>query len=206
MNPQVDAYLADGCGRCSLYNTPDCKVHAWHKELVELRSILLECGLIEELKWSQPCYTFQKKNILILGAFKDHCVLSFFKGSLLKDELNLLSKPGENSQAGRFFKFTNVKDIIRLKDTIKAYIFEAIEVEKAGLKVAFKKIDEQDIPDELQYIFENDSVFQNAFRSLTPGRQRGYLLFFSAAKQSKTRVSRIEKYRPKIMDGKGMHD
>src|SRR5690606_35751833 len=104
MNPDVDVYLADGCGRCSLYNTPDCKVHTWHKELVELRSILLECGLTEELKWSQPCYTFQKKNILILGAFKNYSVLSFFKGSLLKDELNLLSKPGANSQAGRFFK------------------------------------------------------------------------------------------------------
>ena len=205
MNPKIDHYLQEGCGRCPLGGTPNCKVHAWTPELKELRRIILECGLVEEEKWSQPCYTFNGSNVLIMSALKDAAVVGFFKGSLLQDEKKLLTRPGENSQAARQFRFTAVKDIIALEASIKAYIFEAIEIEKAGLKVAFKQNPEP-IPAELLAKFAELPDLKEAFEALTPGRQRGYILYFSKAKQSKTRIARIEKYQEKILAGRGVHD
>lgn len=205
MNTSVDAYFVDGCGRCALGGTPACKVHTWENELRELRRIVLDCGLDEQAKWGAPCYSFKNGNVLMIAAFKESCVLSFFKGVLLQDADGLLEKPGENSQAGRFFRFTDVKKILTLEPVIKAYIFEAIEVERAGMKVEFKKNPEP-MPDELVTKLESDPILKNAFESLTPGRQRGYIIHFSQPKQSKTRESRIEKCVPKIMEGKGFHD
>lgn len=206
MTVQADIYFTEGCGRCVLGGTPECKVHTWQKELALLRQIVQDCGLNEEAKWGVPCYTFQGKNIVILGAFKDSCIISFFKGTLLQDAENILTAPGENSQSTRWVKFTNVKDIQKLETILKEYIYEAIEVEKAGLKVALKKTSEYAIPDELQQKFEENAAFKTAFEALTPGRQRGYLLHFSQAKQSATRMSRIEKYMPKVFEGKGFQD
>lgn len=206
MNPKVNAYLADGCGRCKLGGTPECKVHKWPEELERLRKLALDCGLTEELKWGQPCYTYQNKNILIVSAFKQYAALSFFKGSLLKDTGNILTAPGENSQAGRQIRFTGVQEIVEKESVLKAYIYEAIEVEKAGLKVKFKKTSEYQMPEELTKMLEDNPAFKAAFEALTPGRQRGYILHFSQPKQSKTRVSRIEKCMPKIFEGKGWND
>ena len=205
MNPEIDNYLAEGCGRCSLGATPDCKVHNWPKELHLLRKLVLDCGLTEELKWGVPCYTFQGSNVLLVSAFKEYAALSFFKGSLLADEHKLLVAPGKNSQASRLFKFQSVEEIQKIESHIKAYIFEAIEVEKAGLKVEFRKNPEP-IPEELQQRLDEDPVFKDAFESLTPGRQRGYILHFSQPKQATTRMSRIEKCLPKILNGEGLHD
>lgn len=206
MNPKVDVYLAAGCGRCPLGNTPDCKVNDWQKELETLRTIVLDCGLTEELKWGHPCYTFQNANIVLIGAFKESCVLSFFKGALLKDADKILSKPGENTQAGRVIRFTDVQKILELESTIKAYINEAVKVEKSGLAVNFKKVTEYAVPEELQNKFDENPVLKTAFNKLTPGRQKGYLLYFSQPKQSKTRQSRIEKYTSQILIGKGLHE
>lgn len=205
-NPKVDLYLQDGCMRCALGGTPDCKVNDWQPELVELRRILLETALDEELKWSMPCYTHQGKNILLLSAFKDSTTLNFFKGSLMKDPEGLLSKPGKNSQAARYIKFTSTKEVIALEPIIKAYIDEAIQIEKSGLKVEFKAASDFEVPEEFQAKLDQDPALQMAFDALTPGRQRGYLLYFSGAKQSQTRSSRVEKFIPKIMEGKGFHD
>lgn len=204
-NGKIDQYLVEGCMRCSLGGTPQCKVHKWEKELIKLRSILLECGLTEELKWSQPCYTFQGKNILILSAFKEYCALNFFKGSLIKDKSKLLTKAGENSQAARQMRFTSISYINKIESEIKAYLYEAIEIEKLGLKVETKKNPEP-IPEELKVKFIEMPYFKKAFETLTLGRQRGYIIHFSQPKQSKTRTSRIEKYIPKILDGKGFYD
>ena len=192
MNPKVDDYLS---------NTTK-----FQKELELLRSIVLDCGLIEELKWGTPCYMFQKTNIILLGAFKDSCIISFLKGALLSDTENLLMKAGENTQAARIIKFTNVKDIVKIKSILKTYIFEAVEIEKAGLKVEPKKHSEYNVPDELKNQFKQKPDFKKAFEALTPGRQRGYLLYFSDSKQSKTREARIEKYTQRIMSGKGIND
>ncbi|NNE29987.1 MAG: hypothetical protein HKN16_10130 [Saprospiraceae bacterium] len=205
VNPKVDHYLIEGCGRCPLGGTADCKVLTWTSELDYLRKLAVGTGLKEELKWSVPCYTLDGKNIMLISAFKDFAAISFFKGSLLQDKKNLLEKPGPNSQASRFFKFSSVEDIDKIKEEIEAYIYEAIEVEKAGLKVQFKKNPEP-IPEELESKFEEDPVFKSAFESLTPGRQRGYILHFSQPKQSKTKIARIEKWMPKILAGDGMHD
>lgn len=205
-NPKVDLYLRDGCMRCELGGTPDCKVHDWQEELKALRKILLSTELVEDLKWGMPCYTYQGKNILILSAFKEFSALNFFKGVLLKDPGNLLVKPGENSQAARFLKFTNLDEIKEKEAIIRSFIAEAVEVEKAGLKVDFKDTSEFDVPEEFQARLEEDPVLKAAFEALTPGRQRGYLLYFSGAKQSETRAARVEKYIPKIMEGKGFHD
>ncbi|MFM1875036.1 MAG: hypothetical protein RL266_773 [Bacteroidota bacterium] len=204
-DPQVDTYLIDGCGRCSYYQTPHCKVHSWTDELKQLRQIVLDCGLTEEFKWSQPCYTYQNKNILIVTAFKEYASLAFFKGTLLQDEKGILVAPGKNSQAGRQIRFTSVEDIIGMEPTLKAYIYEALEVEKGGLKANFKKNPEP-IPDELQQRLDEFPDFKTAFEALTPGRQRGYIIHFSQPKQSKTRTERIEKCIPKIMNGEGLHD
>lgn len=206
MNPEVTPYFSEGCGRCALGGTPECKVHRWPKELKHLRNVILECGLVEELKWGVPCYTHNKANIAILAAFKDYCALSFFKGSLLHDEQKILHSPGENSQASRLFKFTSIKEITKLERIIKAYIFEAIEIENAGLKVKFKKAEEYPIPVEFELAMKKNPALQKAFYALTPGRQKGYLLHFSQAKQAATREARIEKYTPKILMGKGMMD
>jgi uncharacterized protein YdeI (YjbR/CyaY-like superfamily) len=170
-----------------------------------LRAIVLECGLTEELKWGVPCYTYENKNILLVSAFKEYCVSSFFKGVLLKDLHNILEKPGPHSQSDRVIKFTSVQRINELEEVLKAYIFEAIEVEKAGLRVEFKKSPEP-IPDELQQKLDEDLFFKTAFEELTPGRQRGYIIYFSQPKQSKTRVARIEKNVPRILNGDGLHD
>lgn len=206
MNPKVDDYFAAGCGRCPLGNTPECKVHDWREELETLREIILDCGLDEELKWSVPVYTFRKNNVLLIGAFKEYCVISFLKGALLKDSANILSKPGENTQAGRVIRFTDARKIVEMETVLKAYIAEAVEVEKAGLKVNFKETSEYEMPAELADKFEQDANFKIAFYALTSGRQRGYLLHFSQPKQSKIRQSRIEKCLPKILTGKGLND
>lgn len=206
MNPQIDTYLTDGCGRCPLGGTPECKVHNWPNELRYLRSIVLECGLTEELKWGVPCYTYKNANIAIVSAFKDYSSLSFFKGALLKDEEGILVKPGENSQAARLFKFTDVGQIKAIEDTIKAYVYEAVEVEKAGLKIDFKQKDELEYPEELKEKLSSFPALSEAFEALTPGRKRGYIIHFTQPKQSKTRASRIEKCIPKIMEGKGFFD
>lgn len=205
MNTSVESYFSDGCGRCPLGGTSRCKVHNWTEELKLLRSLIIDCGLEEESKWGVPTYTYHKNNVLILAAFNEYCSISFFKGALLSDDAKILEKPGKNTQAARLIKFTDVKEIPKLKSKIKAYIFEAIEVEKAGLKVEFEK-NPQPIPEELLNKFEENPKVKSAFERLTPGRQRGYVLFFSAPKQSKTRISRIEKCIPKILSGIGLND
>ena len=206
MNPKVDNYLAEGCGRCRLGGTPECKVHRWQKELRLLRKIVLSCGLTEELKWKVPCYTHEKHNILLISAFKNYATLSFVKGALLRDSERLLDSPGENSQSVRFFRFTNVQTIREMEPILKAYIREAIELEKSGARVDFKAKSELEIPEELEAKFESLPALRTAFLDLTLGRQRGYILHFTAAKQSKTRMARIEKWIPKILEGRGMHD
>ena len=206
MNQQVDHYLAQGCGRCKLYETPACKVHNWQRELVSLRLILLQCGLNEEVKWSHPCYTFNGKNLIMLYAFKEYCGITFFNGALLQDNSKILVQQTENVQAGRQMRFNSSQTIIENEAVIKAYIFEAIEVEKAGIKIEPKKTEDYPVPEELTIEFEKFSEFKKAFKALTPGRQRGYLLHFAQPKQSTTRTNRIEKYRQAIMLGKGMHD
>ncbi|MBI9049374.1 MAG: YdeI/OmpD-associated family protein [Anaerolineaceae bacterium] len=206
MNPDIDLYIANGCGRCPLGGTPNCKTLTWPEELKKLRSILLDSELTEELKWSVPCYTYDNKNILIMAAFKEYCAISFFKGVLLKDPNGILETPGKNTQAGRLLKFTNVNEIIEMESIIKAYIQEAIHIEMTGLKVEYKKTIEYDMPEELLNKLDEDPAFNAAFESLTPGRQRGYLLHFSAPKQSQTRVSRIEKCTEKIFEGKGLNE
>ncbi|SFC28528.1 Uncharacterized conserved protein YdeI, YjbR/CyaY-like superfamily, DUF1801 family [Flagellimonas taeanensis] len=206
MNPEIDAYLQEGCGRCPLGGTPECKVHSWTAELKYLRRLVLECGLTEEQKWGVPTYTHNGTNLVMEAAFKDNCTLSFFKGALLKDDYQILEKPGENTQSGRVVRFTDVAQIAQLESVLKNYIFEAIEVKRAGLKVQLRSILDYDIPKEFQQRLEEDPELKEAFENLTPGRQKGYLLYFSGAKQSKTREDRIEKYIPKIMKGLGFHD
>lgn len=205
INPKVDTYLAVGCGRCPLGNTPECKVHNWTRELETLREIVLDCDLTEELKWSVPCYTFEGNNIAIVSAFKEFCSIAFFKGSLLKDVDEILSK-GENSQAARLVKFTDVQQIIEKKSILKKYIYEAVEIEKAGLKVEVKAVSEYEMPEELQNKLAENEAFRNAFNALTAGRKKGYIIHFSQPKQSKTREARIEKSVPRIFLGKGLNE
>lgn len=178
----------------------------WREELTKLRSIVLSCGLTEEVKWYQPCYSFNGTNLIILGSFKEYCGMNFFKGVLLKDEKKILQKIGENTQSAKIVKFTNIQQINDLEGALKDYIKEMIELEKSGAKVTFKKIEEQKLPEELEEIFKLDKDFENAFKALTPGRQRAYLLHFSSAKQSSTRIARIEKAKPQIFAGKGLND
>ncbi len=182
------------------------KIKNWKEEIILLREICLECGLNEDFKWMHPCYTFQGKNIVLIHGFKEYCALLFHKGVLLKDAENILIQQTENVQSARQIRFTDKEQINDLNTIIKAYIFEAIEVEKAGLEVKMKKTSEYEIPEELEQEFENNSEFKTAFYNLTPGRQRSYLLHFSDAKQTKTRASRIEKSKPKIFDGKGHNE
>lgn len=206
MNTDIETFFLEGCGRCKLGGTPDCKVHRWQHELEVLRRILLDCGLTETVKWGFPCYMCQQKNILLLSVFKEYAALLFFKGALLQDEDQLLTLAGENSQAGRQFRFTSVEEIIRHEAKIKAYVFEAVELEKAGVKVPLKTIAEHPIPEEFQLKLQEFPALKMAFERLTPGRQRAYLLHFGAPKQSQTRINRIEKCIPTILQGKGMHD
>ena len=192
MNLQVDEYLE--------------RLQKWSEELEALRSIVLECMLTENIKWGVPCYTYQDTNMLILGSFKEYCCISFFKGVLMSDPHGILTSPGENSQSVRMVKFTNLQEIIKLKPVLKEYIFEAIEVENMGLKVETKKLSDLVFAEELIQVLSQDAVFKTAFEALTPGRQRAYNLFFTAAKQPSTRISRIEKYRQQILNGKGIND
>lgn len=205
MNPKVDHYFTNGCGRCPHYQTPACKVHPWSSLLVELREYLLESELTEEFKWSQPCYTLNGKNVVILTAYKDFTCLAFFKGSLMNDPEARLISPGEHSRHGRQLRWTSLVQINKDRDVIKEYLAEAIRVEKAGLQVP-PGSPISDIPDELQNAFNEDPPFEQAFFALTPGRQRGYIIYFGQAKQSQTRVNRIDKYRPQILSGLGMKD
>jgi uncharacterized protein YdeI (YjbR/CyaY-like superfamily) len=192
MNPKVDVYLSNA--------------KKWRKELAKLRMIFLDCQLTEELKWGKPCYTFQKRNIIVILSLKEHCALLFFKGALLNDANGILIKPGENTEAGRQMRFTNVREIVEMETILKAYIYEAIEVEKAGLKVNIKKPTELTIPEEFQNKLAEIPALKTAFDALTPGRQRSYIFYFSAPKQSKTRESRVEKCMPQILNGKGLDD
>ena len=192
MNPAVDFYFN--------------KANKWQKEVEKLRTIILDCHLTEELKWGVPCYTHNKKNVVLIHDFKEYCALLFFKGALLKDTHGILIQQTENVQAGRQIRFTNIREINELKTTLKAYIFQAVEVEKAGLKVTMKKHTELVFPEELQQKFDDNPAFKTAFTALTPGRQRAYNLYFSAPKQSKTRESRVENSIQKILDGKGLTD
>ena len=192
MNPKVDEYLDN--------------VKNWKAELVYLRSIVLDCQLIEDFKWKVPCYSYRQKNVLILAPFKSYCAINFFKGSFLADEHKLLIKPGENTQAGRMVRFTNIKDIIEKETILRAYIYDAIEVEKAGLKIAVNPKKELHFPTELVEMFTENIAFKNAFLTLTLGKQRAYNIYFSAAQQSKTRADRILKYLPRILEGKGFND
>ena len=192
MNPKIDEYLE--------INT------AWRKEMIELRRIILECGLVEEYKWKQPCYTFNGKNVVLIHGFKDYCAIMFFKGVLLKDPKGMLIQQTENVQATRQIRFTSPKQVIALESTLKNYIFEAVEIERAGLEVTLKKTEQFNIPEELLSVFKENPEYKKAFDLLTPGRQRGYLLHFSQPKQSGTRLSRIENAAHRIYLGKGIND
>jgi len=192
MNPKVDFYFN--------------KAKTWQEEIEQLRMIVLDCGLTEELKWGVPCYTFQTSNIVLIHVFKEYCALLFFKGALLNDANGILIQQTENVQAARQIRFTNVREIVEMKPILKAYIFEAVEVEKAGLKVILKKTAEFAIPEEFQNKLREMTALKAAFEALTPGRQRAYMLHFSTPKQSKTREARIEKYIPQILNGKGLND
>jgi uncharacterized protein YdeI (YjbR/CyaY-like superfamily) len=192
MNPKVDFYFT--------------KAKTWQKEIEQLRTIVLDCGLAETLKWGCPCYTFEDSNVVLIHTFKEYCALLFFKGALLKDPKDILIQQTENVQAARQMRFTSASEITKLKTSIKAYIKEAIAVEKSGLKVELKKTSEFAMPDEFKAVLKEDAALKKAFNALTPGRQRGYLLHFSSAKQSKTREARIEKCIPDIMNGKGLNE
>jgi uncharacterized protein YdeI (YjbR/CyaY-like superfamily) len=205
MNPGVDHYLIAGCGRCTRYNTPDCSIHRWRDAIMELRRILLSCGLSEELKWSNPCYTDQKKNICIIGAFREWCTISFFKGALLSDSKELLEKAGAHTHSARVVRITSVQQVLQHEDTLRQFIHEAIALEREGKKVMVEKQPEP-MPAELVAVLNKNGALKRAFEALTPGRQRGYILHFSEPRQSKTRESRIEKCIPMILEGKGIHD
>ncbi|SFD96566.1 Uncharacterized conserved protein YdeI, YjbR/CyaY-like superfamily, DUF1801 family [Paenibacillus catalpae] len=182
------------------------KPSKWQEEYQKLRAIILECGLDEDYKWMHPCYTFENKNIVLIHGFKEYCAVLFHKGALLKDPEGILIQQTENVQAARQIRFTNVQDIAQKEAILKAYVKEAIEVEKSGLEVEFKPNTEYSVAEELQHKFDEMPALKEAFEELTPGRQRAYLLHFSAPKQSKTRVARVEKYMQHILDGKGLND
>ncbi len=204
MNPQVDLILAEGCGRCKWHGTPQCKVHKWEKELAMLRDILLNTGLQEEVKWGQPCYTDNGRNILILAPFKEYCALNFFNGALIEDSEQLLTQPGEHTQSGRQMRFTDVGQITKNLAHVQSYIFQAIEAERAGVKFVPKANKEIEHPQELLDIFAELPEVEKAFNALTPGKKRAYLMHFTQPKQSATKTSRIQKAIPDILNGKGI--
>jgi uncharacterized protein YdeI (YjbR/CyaY-like superfamily) len=191
-NPNVDFFFS--------------RATKWHDEFEKLRTIVLDCGLTEELKWGCPCYTFQRSNIVLIHGFKEYCAVLFFKGVLLKNANGILIQQTKNVQSARQIRFTNVREIVKMKPILKAYIHEAVEVEKAGLKVKFKKTTDFKIPEEFQNKLDKNRALKTAFNALTPGRQRAYLFYFSHPKQSKTRASRVEKCAPQILIGKGLDD
>ena len=191
MNPKVDFYFSKA---------------RWQKELEQLRAIVLDCGLTEELKWGVPCYTLQERNIVLMHVFKEYCALLFFKGALLNDPNGILIQQTKNVQSARQIRFTNVQKIVKMEKILKAYVYEAIEVERAGLKVKLKKTSEFKIPEEFQKRLDKNATLKKAFDALTPGRQRAYIFYFSQAKQSKTREARVEKYIKQILSGKGLDD
>jgi len=191
-NPKVDGFLRNA--------------KKWREEFERLRKVCLGCGLTEELKWGKPCYTYQGSNIVLIHGFKEYCALLFFKGALLKDPKGILVQQTENVQAARQIRFTNVREIVEVESTLKAYIKEAIEADKAGLEVSYKKTSEFVIPEEFQNRLDESPALKTAFDALTPGRQRGYVLYFSAGKKSKTRAARIEKCVHQILEGKGLND
>jgi len=191
-NPKIDGFLR--------------KAKKWREEFERLRKVCLGCGLTEELKWGKPCYTYQGSNIVLIHGFKEYCALLFFKGALLKDPKGILVQQTENVQAARQIRFTNVREIVEVESTLKAYIKEAIEADKAGLEVSYKKTSEFVIPEEFQNRLDESPALKTAFDALTPGRQRGYVLYFSAGKKSKTRAARIEKCVHQILEGKGLND
>ncbi len=192
MNPNVDFYFD--------------KEKKWQKEIEQLRKVALDCGLIEELKWGCPCYTYENNNVVLIHVFKEYCAFLFFKGALLNDPGAILIQQTKNVQAARQIRFTDIKEIVKLEKVLKAYIYEAIEVERAGLKVKLKKTSDFKIPEEFQNKLDKKPALKKAFDALTPGRQRAYIFYFSQAKQSKTREARIEKYIPQILAGKGLDD
>jgi len=192
MNPKVDWFF-----------TKDTQ---WQKEYEKLRKLILDCGLIEELKWGCPCYTFENTNIVLIHGFKEYCALLFFKGALLNDPNGILIQQTKNVQSARQIRFTNVREIVKMEKILKAYVYEAIEVERAGLKVKLKKTSEFKIPEEFQKRLDKSTALKKAFDALTPGRQRAYIFYFSQAKQSKTREARVEKYLKQILNGKGIDD
>lgn len=206
MTATVGTYLLEGCMRCPFGGTPECKVHRWQDELRFLRELVLECGLEEQIKWGVPCYSYQGKNILIVAAFREYAALSFFKGVLLQDSEKLLHFNGENSQSAKFFRFEKLSEISALRDLVKSYIFEMIELENAGAKVNFKTIEEFEVPEEFERKLNEDSALRAAFEALTPGRKRSYLHHFAQTKSPKTREARIEKCREKIFLGKGFNE
>jgi uncharacterized protein YdeI (YjbR/CyaY-like superfamily) len=192
MNPKVDIYIS--------------KAKKWREEIKRLRRILLDCQLTEELKWGKPCYTFQESNIAVILPLKEYCTLLLCKGALLNDANGILIKAGENTQAARQIRFTDIRETVKMESILKAYIHEAIEAEKAGLKVIYKKNTDLIFPEEFQSKLDKNPALKTAFHALTPGRQRAYHIYFSAPKQSKTRESRVEKCMGKIFNGKGLND
>jgi len=192
MNPSVDAFFNNS--------------KKWNEALEKLRSIVLDCQLVEELKWKHPCYTFKNSNVVIIHSFKEYCAVGFFKGALLNDANGILIQPTENVQAGRQIRFTSLQEVLALENVLRQYIYEAIEVEKSGVKVEMKKSTALIFPEELQVKFEENPAFKTAFFALTPGRQRAYNLYFTGAKLSKTRETRIENYIQQIINGKGISD
>ena len=191
-NPKVDAFIANA--------------KKWQAEFKKLRAILLDSDLTEDFKWHEPCYTFQGKNVIVINGLKESCALAFFKGALLKDIHGVLTRPGQHTQSARWFKFASVREIAEMKSVLKAYIREAIEVEKSGLKLKMRKTSDLKFPEELQIMLDEFPDFKAAFEALTPGRQRAYIFYISGAKQSKTRESRVQKCMPQILMGKGLLD
>lgn len=192
MNPKVDWFFN--------------KATPWQKEFQQLRDIILDCDLVEELKWGQPCYTFEKKNIVLIHGFKEYCALLLFKGALMKDPKKILIQQTENVQVARQIRFTSLAEIVKMRSTLKKYIYEAIAVEESGVKVSLKKTSDFKMPEEFQTRLNKNRALKTAFNALTPGRQRAYIFYFSSAKQSKTRAARVEKYTQKILDGMGLDD
>ncbi len=206
MIKHIEDYFTKGCGRCKLYDTPQCKVFTWENELKMLRELVLSCEMNEEVKWGMPVYTVDGKNVVMVSAFKEYCSLSFFKGTLLKDPQGILITQTENSQSGRQIRFTSAEEINELMPVLRDYLAEAIEVEKSGAKVSFKKAEEFSVPEEFQHKLDDMPDLKAAFDALTPGRKKAYLLHFSGAKQAKTREERIVKFIPQILAGKGLYD
>ena len=206
-NPDVTPYFEQGCGRCNLHATPDCRVHLWPGALAELRLITLESGLKEERKWGVPCYVNEKgKNVALLGAFKAHCLISFFQGALLDDPDGVLESPGSNSQSTRQMRFTTAEQVLAAKPVLVRFLEQAIANEAAGIKADLKPPAAYDIPEEFQQALDQDAALAEAFEQLTPGRRRAYLMHFTQPKQAKTRWNRIEKSRENILNGMGLND